>query len=525
MSKRKKIWLAAIAALAVAILVGSYFAALRVSKEFEPMLRQQAIQYLHDRFHADVEIGALYFKPPKMSTFQILLRHGRGALVTVEADSVAMHLNGDRSRPPLFQIQKVRFTVDLGVLFQPKKSVNFVTLDGMEINVPPKGQRSGWGGNDTNSNVTIQNVQITNAALVLLPKDTSRKPLRFHIARLGLQSVGVNTAMRYKADLTIPKPPGLVMSTGDFGPWNASQPGDTPLKGNYTFDNADLGIFAAIAGTLSSKGTFNGSLNAVNVSGSTYVPNFQLKMAGNPMPLSTTFEADVDGTNGNTVLKPVRARLGHTEFTTSGAIIKHEEYSKRSIDLNVNMPNGDMRDLLRLAMKGPPFMEGFINMKSSIVIPPLTSRVKEKLILDGTFDLRDAKFLKSTIQDQIDNLSRRGQGHPKDQEIDEVVSNMQGAFHLENQVMTFRSLAFEVPGAAVILAGNYNLANDMLDFRGALKLNAKLSQTVTGWKHILLIPADRFFEKNGAGTFLKIRIDGDAHHPHFGLDHGSDKGS
>ena len=107
-------------------------------------------------------------------------------------------------------------------------------------------------------------------------------------------------------------------------------------------------------------------------------------------------------------------------------------------------------------MKGPPFMEGLINMKSSIDIPPLTSTVKEKLRLDGTFDVQDAKFLKSTIQDQIDQLSRRGQGQPKNQEIDEVISKMQGAFHLENQVMTFRSLAFEVPGAAVSVAGNYD---------------------------------------------------------------------
>ena len=30
-------------------------------------------------------------------------------------------------------------------------------------------------------------------------------------------------------------------------------------------------------------------------------------------------------------------------------------------------------------MKGPPFMEGMINMKSSIDIPPLMDTVKEKL--------------------------------------------------------------------------------------------------------------------------------------------------
>jgi hypothetical protein len=33
-----------------------------------------------------------------------------------------------------------------------------------------------------------------------------------------------------------------------------------------------------------------------------------------------------------------------------------------------------------------------------------------------------------------------------------------------------------------------------------------------------LKPADPFFAKNGAGTFVKIKIDGTAHQPKFGLD-------
>jgi hypothetical protein len=411
------------------------------------------------------------------------------------------------------------FTVDLEVLVAPKKSVNFVSIDGMEINVPPKDDRPNLeAGEKSDSGIVFENVQIRDAVLTLLPKDSGKPQLRFQIARLHVQSVGATSATRYDADLTIPKPLGTVKSVGNFGPWNALTPGDTPLKGNYTFDNADLGIFNGIAGTLSSKGTFDGALDSVNVRGTTYVPKFELKMAGNPLPLSTTFEALVDGSNGNTVLQPVRATLGHTNFTTAGAVIKHEEYAKRGINLEVTMPNGSMRDLMLLAMKGPPFMEGFINMKSSIDIPPLNSTVKEKLVLDGTFDVHDAKFLKSTIQDQIDQLSRRGQGQPKNEEIDQVVSSMQGSFHLENQVMAFRSLAFEVRGADVSVAGNYNMGTDMLDFHGALKLDAKLSQTMSGWKRWVLKPADPFFAKNGAGTFVKIKIEGSSHQPKFGLD-------
>jgi len=519
-SKRTKYILAGAAVLIALVVAGAFFAASVIARRFDPAVRAQAIKYMQERFHSEVEIGALHINRPKMSVVQILLRHGRGAVVAVESENVAMRFGGDRSRPPLFAIKKLFFTVDLEVLVAPKKSVNFVSIDGMEINIPPKEERASWeGGDEPRAEVSFQNVQIQNAALVLLPRDRSKPPLRFQIARLHLQSVGKNSATRYDADLTIPKPPGTIKSTGDFGPWNASTPGDSPLKGDYTFDNADLGVFTGIAGTLSSKGTFDGTLDNVNVRGNAYVPNFELTMVGTPMRLSTSFDAMVDGSNGDTVLQPVRATLGHTSFTTDGAVIKNDQNSKRSITLQVSMANGDMRDLLRLAMKGPQFMEGFINMKSTIDIPPLTGTVKQKLRLDGTFDVHGAKFLRSTIQNQVDQLSRRGQGQPKSEAIDEVVSNMQGAFHLEDQVMTFRSLAFEVPGADVSVVGNYDMLHDLLDFHGALKLNAHISQTVTGWKRWLLKPADPFFAKNGAGTFLRIKIDGSAHQPKFGLDH------
>ena len=304
MSKRTKYILGGIAIFIVLGAVGAYVAASLIAKRFEPAVRAQAIKYMQERFHSQVEIGALHINLPSMSMVQIVLRHGRGAIVAVDGENINMRFGGDSSRPPMFAIKKLFFTVDLEVLIAPKKSVNFVSIDGMEINIPPKEERPHVsGGNKSNSEVEFQNVQIKNAVLVLLPKDPAKPPLRFHIARLHLKSVGSNSSTRYDADLTIPKPPGTVKSVGNFGPWNSDEPGDSPLKGNYTFDNADLGIFAAIAGTLSSKGIFDGTLDSVNVKGTTYVPNFELKMAGNPIPLSTSFEALVDGTNGNTVLQ------------------------------------------------------------------------------------------------------------------------------------------------------------------------------------------------------------------------------
>src|SRR5207247_2211924 len=160
--------------------------------------------------------------------------------------------------------------------------------------------------------------------------------------------------------------------------------------------------------------------------GEASVPDFRLKMAGHRMPLTTRFDVLVDGTNGNTVLKPVIGRLGTTEFKTSGGVIKNESASKRTITLDVVMPNGNMHDLLTLAMKDSPFMEGRIRLNTKILIPPLKGRVSQKLVLDGNFEISEAKFLRSTIQEQIDSLSRRGQGDPKNEGIVQVPSGLAG---------------------------------------------------------------------------------------------------
>ncbi len=489
-----------------------------MAKRFEPMIREQAIRYLHDRFHSEVELAALRVNPPRMSILQLVLRRGRGAMVGVEGEGLSMRFGGARDVPPLFKIHKLYFMVDLGVLSERRKAVEFVALDGVEINIPPRGEFPDLASKTSQPNVLIKDAQISNAFLVILPKDKSKKPLRFDIERLRLKSIGPNTSMRYQAALTIPKPPGTLHSDGNFGPWLASEPGDTPLVGDYTFDKADLGVFHGIAGILASTGKFDGTLDSVRARGEASVPDFRLKSVGNAVPLMTRFEVLVDGTNGNTVLQPVKARLGRTDFTTTGTVIKHEDQRQRTISLRAAMPSGDMRDLLRLATKGSPFMEGVIALRARIDIPPLTGPVKEKLRLDGEFDVRDARFLRSTIQDQIDQLSRRGQGQPNNQEIDEVVSNLKGVFRLEDQVMTFRSMSFEVPGANVEIAGDYDLDKDVVDFHGALKLDARMSSTLTGWKRWVLKPADPFFAKHGAGTYLHIKVDGSSKAPKFGLD-------
>jgi hypothetical protein len=397
-----------------------------------------------------------------------------------------------------------------------------VALDNMTIAVPPKTNRPkfGNGGDGSQNSVVVDSLDISNARLLVLPQQADRKPLDFALRDIRLQSAGAGQRMSYQATLTNPRPPGEIHSQGTFGPWNGESPGDTPLEGYYDFSNADLGVFNAIAGILHSSGHFGGTLSAVRARGQATVPDFRLKSSGNRVPLETQYDVTVDGTNGNTVLQPVHARLLNTSFQTSGGIIKHEIGGRRAIDLDVVMPQGHIEDLLLLAVKGKPFMSGTIRMRAKIRIPPLAGRIKDTLFLNGTFDIAQGEFRSDEVQDKLDELSRRGQGRPADKKVDNVFSRMTGNFRLVDQVMTFSRLNFGVPGADVGLHGQYRMADDVLDFHGTLELKAKVSQTLQGWKHWLAKPLDPFFAKNGAGTFLKIQVVGSAKKPSFGKDHG-----
>jgi hypothetical protein len=532
-TNRKRNWLLAIGLVALAVVTGLALSAASLRSRIDPYARQQVVQYLNRRFNSNVELRQLHIDIPQTSWLRLLITRGRGALVTIEGGGLVLRSEQRPGAPPLFAIQRFTAEIELDSLFKPRKIVNHVLLEGMDIRVPPPGERPNFSGNARptpqtaadapptsapKTGVLIQEVTVQNASLTLLPRDPIKIPLRFDIHHMRLQSIGAGVGMKYEASLTNAKPPGNIQTSGMFGPWSANEPGDTPISGDYRFDHADLGVFNGIAGTLNSTGRFDGKLSAINASGDASIPNFRLKMTGNPVPLSVRFVVLVDGGNGNTILKPVIARLGSTNFTTSGGIIRHEAGLPRAISLDASMPDGDLRDVLRLAMRGEPIMEGRLALKTKIDIPPLTGKVREKLKLDGHFEVSQGKLLRSKLQSYLDGFSRRAQGQPQNHEIDQVVSRMAGVFQLDSATIHFSQLSFGIPGANLDLAGDYGLDSDAVAFAGSVKLQATISQMVTGWKRWALKPVDRFFEKDGAGTFLRFHVGGTSKKPKFGLD-------
>src|SRR5205814_1645628 len=140
------------------------------------------------------------------------------------------------------------------------------------------------------------------------------------IHRLKMHDVGARSAMPFEATLTNAVPPGEIDTQGRFGPWHADEPGATPLRGDFSFARADLGVFHGIAGTLTSKGQFGGTLDFIEANGQADVPNFTVTLSGQPFALHTRYETVIDGTNGNTILKHIEASFLQSSLVASGSV-------------------------------------------------------------------------------------------------------------------------------------------------------------------------------------------------------------
>lgn len=511
-------WLYVLASVAVVLALIAWMAAgPLLSPHFEAYVREALGEYFGGEATFRT-IRVTFFPRPAITGEGIVVRH-----------------RGRSDVPPLVEVQ--RFTTDatwIGLLSRPR-AVHCIELEGLRIHIPPRpegepllpeaareGLRKGTSGGPGRSGeppVIVREVRASGARLAIQPREAWKPPRIFDIHELRLADVALDRPMRFTATLTNPKPPGPIQAEGTFGPWASGEASDTPISGKYTFRSADLGVFTGIDGDLDSTGTFSGMLGRIAVKGTTDTPNFTLRIAGNPVHLRTTFHAIVDGTNGNTWLQPVEASFLESVIRAHGAVVRTRDERGREVALDVVIEEARIEDLLQLAVKGKgPLMTGRARIETKLRIPPGEADVADKLELDGSFHIAEARFTSVDVQQSLATLSRRGRGLKDAALGGSVVSDLQGRFRLRDGRLRFSSLRFAVPGAVVHLNGSYGLRDEELAFRGSLRLRAKLSQTVSGFKSVLLKLVDPFFRKNGAGAELPIKIEGPRERPKFGLD-------
>jgi hypothetical protein len=509
-------WFAGLGAIVVLILM----AVAIVISHAEPILRARVVETLSTRFKGPVEL----------EQFHVFLSHGvhvqGGGLRIYGEDDPNMHQPGVQ---PLIAVTEFRFRAGVLELLRSPMHVDTVYVKGLQLNLPPREQRQRTEGMHLLGHkirIYVHQFVCEDAQLVINTAKPDKLPLEFDIDHLKMTGIGPGQPLQFEANLVNPKPVGNVASRGSFGPWQADSPRDTQLRGSYAFDNADLGTIKGLGGVLSSTGEYAGTLDRIVIDGVTNTPDFHLATSQHPMPLRTTFHAIVDGTSGDTYLQPVTAQLVGTSIVAQGSVVGVKNVQGHHILLDVTIEKGRMQDLLQVGVRtDPPVMTGAVQLKTKLDLPPGEEEVPKRLKLAGSFRISEAHFTNPKVQAKVDNLSMRSQGKPKlakDNIPDDVPSNLSGVFTLNTGILSFSQLYFEAPGTLVKLAGRYSLDGSQFDFHGKARLDAKLSQTVTGWKSVLLKPVDPFFHKHGAGAEVPVKITGTQSEPHVGLDLGHD---
>jgi hypothetical protein len=443
----------------------------------------------------------------------------------VTITGLVMRHKGRTDIPPLIEVKTVSIYAQLPELLGPRPRISFVQLDGLQVHTPPREPGAEPLIQKSDQDLAkkypllIAEVRADEANIEVLRAQSDKPPREFPIHHLDLHNVSFDHPAQFHALLTNAIPKGEIDAAGEFGPWRAEEPSETPADGHYTFQNADLGTLKGLRGILSSKGTFSGPLDYLAVAGYTDTPDFGLRTGGKPLALHTDFSALVDGTNGDVILKSVVAKFLHTTLAVNGKIVDVSKQIKgRTIFLNATSDNARIEDLLHLVVNSDePLMTGSANLKATIDIPEGSDDLLDRMKLSGQFGVGHAQFTSATVQEKVDTLSRKGQGKPKDTDISEVASDLRGNFRFAGGVVTFSSLSFAVQGATVHLDGTYNINDTAVDFHGDLLLQAKLSQTTTGAKSFFLRAADPFFKGKNGGSDVPIKIGGTKDHPTFGL--------
>jgi AsmA-like C-terminal region len=496
----------------VSLLAATAVAIVLLLHHYWPFTQNQIVQTLGESFSGTVTIErfrSTYFPHP-------------GCV----AEGVVLQRQAGNSRQlTLARVERLTIQAEYGdLIFRPRYVARIVAA-GLKLTAPLRGSFTGPKRQEAPQRQTRVGEVVADGAVVEIAREDGTPPLQFAIHALTLRSVTANGQLSYRTTLTNPVPPGEIESQGKFGPWNFEDPGQTPLSGHYRFAGADLSVFPGVRGTLASEDDFEGVLEQIHVRGTVDVPNFEVKRSGNSVPVRATFQADVNGTNGDLLLKKVNAVVLQTRVWTTGRIAgKPGDEGRKTTSLDFRVERGRIQDMLRLFVQGPtPPLTGATNFQAHVTVPPEGRPFLKELRLDGEFEVSGGHFTSMDTQKDVDTLSERGQGmKTKDVPSDgreDVLSKLTGRASLRNGVATLSDFYFEIPGAKAKVSGTYNLLDENVDLHGRLGTQAKLSQTTNGgFKSVLLKPLNSLFKGKHHEAVVYVKLTGTYSDPQAGFD-------
>ncbi|MBV9301435.1 MAG: hypothetical protein JOY62_05665 [Acidobacteriaceae bacterium] len=437
-----------------------------------------------------------------------------------------------KDKPPLITIQRLTIQGNYALLLTFQRRVSLVRVQGLRITVPPKAPNGvptpvmPVTQKQSGPKVKIGTVIADGTVLAIDSGRPGKQPFRIIVDKLALDAVGTNQPITFHATISNPKPPGEIQCDGRFGPWNADDPARTSVAGSYAFRNADLGFFKTFSGILFSNGKFSGTLDHIEVAGTTDTPDFHVSDSGHTRRLTTQFHAAVDATNGDTLLENVVGQFNRTTIVSEGRVVG-ENGKMTSLDMFAT--DAHIEDLLNLfieAKRAP--MNGSVSFGAHIEIPPGDQPFLKKLKLHGDFGLQGGKFTNPRTQGSVEKLSESAQkaerGDHSQEDLETALSNLRGHVSVSDGIATLSNLSFSVPGAYARMNGTYSLIDYRIDVRGILLTRGTVANATSGVRSVFLKAISPFLKKKNGVQIVPFRITGRYRHTMVSLDlHGKEK--
>jgi uncharacterized protein involved in outer membrane biogenesis len=472
-TRNRRVILAVCAAIVAAVLAFYFFA--------PKLIRAHAAGAMRSEFGSDVRFQSL-----EVSGFPRIHIVVRDLLI------------GTDPAHPLIQAS----TADASLGLLPWH-VRSVVLGGLSIQLPT--------ANEPIASAPKVRATVTADEIVAEHATVQISSLHFQLTDLRVTNFNPAHAAGFSAVLVNPEPRADVPISGQIGPWNAQAPSLTPVQGNYTLPGTNLASVPGLEGMLSSQGRFQGVLQRIRITGDANV--------GRPHPSQASFQIVVDAADGSAAIDSMNGSLQDSPFTASGQASHIQDDRLREIALKISMPQGRLQDVLPLGVKSKePPMTGALRMQARLQVMPGAGDLLDRLRLDGDFTATNARFSSLDLRERLRNLSRKAEGHPNDESAGSSISSMQGQVQLEHGIARFTDLVIDLEGASARLNGTYQLASERLDLQGEVTMDAKVSQTATGAKALLLKVADPFFRSKHGGSRVPIKITGTRSDPQFGVD-------
>jgi hypothetical protein len=376
----------------------------------------------------------------------------------------------------------------------------------------PQPAKNNGGAGFTGPSTAIDQLRIHNSVLDILRVNGGR--YTFAIRELYITGMQKGRPMHYRVDMENPLPAGHIASRGIFGPVDPKDFGDTPVSGQFTFNQVKLRDVGDLRGILASSGHFKGPLRAINAEAIAEAPDFAVNH-GRPTHITGYIHCIVNALNGDVVIPGVQVTSGHTTVRAHGQVAGSPKVARLAISLE----SGRAEDVLRVFIHDGSPIAGPADLQSEAYVGPPGKPFLQRLRVEGRFDVPAERVTDAHLEQRLSafSLRARNQKAPKPKPgkpdaVPDALSSLHGPAVIRKGVISTPGIHFQVPGAEADLHGTFKLDTERVHLAGNLRMQADISHAATGIKSILLKPLAPFFKKRDRVTVFPIAVVGDPGH-------------